>query len=465
MKCQTRAETDFGAYLLTPSSPEWEPFRTHFLTCSECSAELALWSRVENVLRVAASPEGSVHPSDERLLAFQEDPARLTPEERASIDEHLRSCLVCRAALAAIADFVLDLSVVSAGRPQRLRGPLRFRSGRAAKFAAAAALVGLLSLGWLLWSQREHPLDAPPERAAEIAAVEPIAPDRPSEPAREERTVVTETEAPPETPAASVPEKASPRVAASPPAATAPSPPTPRKQTTAPSPPVRREQTPPANRKPKSEPGRELVVASLAASGPLRYVPPEHAASSARVGGRTRSVAPNLPKLLALAPEHEGFTASESPTLYWFLSQASKVPARFVLVHPDQIDPVAEVTVAPPIAAGIHAVDLAKHGVVLEPDTQYRWFVSLVPDPTKRSSDVIAGGVIRRVARSEQLRIELEAAEPSQIGHVYARNGFFYDSLAFVSKWIARAPDEPRLRELRAGLLAQVGLEEVESPP
>jgi hypothetical protein len=476
MTCQTRAETDFEAYLLAPSGPEWERFRTHFLACPECSTELALYSRLERVLQVAAAPAGSAHPSEERLLAFQGDATHLPAEERASIGEHLRSCVVCREALAALADLEPRLSAIAAGRPQRRPGPLRTSGGRGLKFAAAAALVGLLSLGWLVWSQRDLPRGALPEPASEVAALEAVEPDRLAEPApppraaeapapvapeslRDEQTFVTETEASREAPAAPVPGKAPSRLAANPPAAMPPAPPATRKQTAAPG--------QPASRKQGSEPGRELVVASLAASGPLLYVPPEHAAPSARVGARTRSAAPDLPSLLALAPEHEGFTASESPTLYWFLSQESKAPGRFVLVHPDRIDPVVEVTIPPPIAAGIHAVDLAKRGVVLEPGTQYRWFVSLVPDPTKRSSDVVGGGVVRRIAPDERVRAEIEKAEPSQIGHVYARNGLFYDALAFVSKWIDRAPGEPRLRELRAGLLAQVGLGEAagSAPP
>ena len=187
-------------------------------------------------------------------------------------------------------------------------------------------------------------------------------------------------------------------------------------------------------------------------------MPPPRAAPSARIGGATRSALPNLPNLFALAPDHAGFTVSEGPTLYWFVSRESNLPVEFVLTHPARVDPVLELTIPAPIAPGIYAVPLSERGVVLEPDTQYRWFVSLVPDPSRRSADLIAGGVIERIALDERLKDQLEGADPARVGHVYAQGGLFYDALAFLSGWIEKAPDEPRLREQRAALLEQVGL-------
>jgi hypothetical protein len=201
-------------------------------------------------------------------------------------------------------------------------------------------------------------------------------------------------------------------------------------------------------------------VAALAASGPLAYVPPAGATPGVRVGGTMRSASSDVPTLLALAPDHEGLTTSESPTLYWFLGRPSEQPCEFVLNHPGRDDPVLEVAIPAPILAGIRALRLADHGVVLEPGIRYRWFISLVPDPARRSSDIVAGGAIRRVALDERVRAELAEAGPAGAGHVYARRGLFYDALEFVSHWITKAPDERRLRAQRAALLEQVGLAE-----
>jgi len=216
----------------------------------------------------------------------------------------------------------------------------------------------------------------------------------------------------------------------------------------------------PAPAKPPRDDEVEEMLETAAAAPPPLYVPPARAAPAVRVGGGTRAASPELPKLLALTPPHEGFTVSGSPTLYWYLSAASPVPVEFVLTHPGRDDPVLELTLPVPVEPGIHAVALADHGVVLEPETQYRWFVSLVPDPSRRSSDVVSGGAVRRIEPGERLQAELREGGAARAGHVYAKNGLFYDALTSFSGWIDRAPDEPRLRELRAALLAQVGLGE-----
>jgi Domain of Unknown Function (DUF928) len=460
MRCPTRAQIDFDAYLLEPRLPEWEAFRLHLPTCPECAAELAQWSEIESRLRVAAAPEESIHPSEERLLSLQEDPAALTPEERASLDEHLAICVVCRDALSAIA--TLDVPKSRAGMPGRAapsRGRLLVFRRRLPQLAAAAALVGLLSLGWLLWSQRSVPIAPQPE--PQIVAAEPTPSGRPQDAApeqqpdeapiavsperpREEPPVVTQTGAPKAlAPAPTKPEP--PRVAERPKTPPGPHPPAEPKA---------------AEKTPDARPGRALVVAAVAASQPLVYVAPLHAAPSMRVGGGTRSAIPNLPTVLAFAPEHEGFTVSASPTLHWFLSQQSAVPCQLVLSDPNREEPILELTIPPPVQAGIHTVDLAKRGIVLQPGIRYRWFASLVPDATRRSSDVISGGVIQRVALDGHLQKALAEADHSLLGQTYARNGLFYDALAFLSKAIDEAPNEPRLRELRASLLEQVGLPE-----
>jgi hypothetical protein len=216
---------------------------------------------------------------------------------------------------------------------------------------------------------------------------------------------------------------------------------------------------PPATRT-EPDADRVLIVAALSAAGPVHYVVPPGATPYGRTSAVVRSRGPGLPSLAALAPDHAGLTLRESPTLYFFLSETARVPCELTLNHPERDEPVLELTIQPPVSAGIHAVSLAKHGIVLDPGVAYRWFVSLVPDPAKRSSDVVAGGAIQRIAADDALRAEIERAEPARLGHVYASRGLFYDALAFLSGWIAEAPAEPRLREQRAALLEQVGLAE-----
>jgi hypothetical protein len=81
----------------------------------------------------------------------------------------------------------------------------------------------------------------------------------------------------------------------------------------------------------------------------------------------------------------------------------------------------------------------------------YRWSVAIVFDPVQRSRDVIATGLIQYVRPSPApVRTDDEAS-----AQLNARNGYWYDALADLSRDIDRWPNR---RALRADLLEQVGL-------
>ena len=93
-------------------------------------------------------------------------------------------------------------------------------------------------------------------------------------------------------------------------------------------------------------------------------------------------------------------------------------------------------------------------GIVLEPDVDYEWFISLVPDIDQREDDITSGGVIRRVRDTG-----IEDRKPSAI--LYAAHGFWYDALESVSDAIAADPQDPSLRAQRNSLLRQADLDAV----
>jgi len=479
VSCPIRSDIDFGAYLAEPRAPEWAGFREHYPTCPECSRELARWTDLEALLRLASAPAEPAHPSEEALLAFQGRPRDLAPEKRRSIAGHLSACALCRDALAAVAS--LDPGMLAPEQPlakaspgllsrmaEALRSVIQLPPARAPALAIVSLLV-LIPVALLLWSTWKGPAAKGPTAApgAEVAAVEPAPePEAGAAPveAREEPALVaaTEEEEPPEVPGAAEPSAASEEPAAPAEVAAVEPPPQPEPRPALAKKPTELTPAQPREQVEEEEPegAKVLLLAALAESGPPLYVPQSGELPGVRVGSEMRSVGAGLPTVLAVAPSHVGLTAEASPTLYWFLSEDSNVPAQFSLSDPDAIDPILEFDIPAPIEAGLHAVRLSERGVVLQPGTQYRWFVSLVPDAARRSRDVIAGGAIDRIQPGEKLRAELEAADPAELGHVYARNGLWYDSLGFLSGWIEQYPQEPRLRAQRAALLEQVGLEE-----
>ena len=196
------------------------------------------------------------------------------------------------------------------------------------------------------------------------------------------------------------------------------------------------------------------VVAGFAYQPPMRG-----SASSGRVGGGTRGTAdgPSV-TLEVLVPDHTGLTVSAQPTLYWFVSQRIETDAELTIVDDTSVDPLLELKLTPPIEPGIHALSLQEHGVQLEPNVPYQWFVAVVVDPSQRSFDVIAGGEIERVAQTSELASQLRSVATQETPQAYAEAGIWYDALDGLSTQIGNSPNDAGLRQQRAALLDQVGL-------
>ena len=215
---------------------------------------------------------------------------------------------------------------------------------------------------------------------------------------------------------------------------------------------------------PRSGDGEPAYVAppepAKPASGPVPiYVPPELGSPLQSVGAGTRG-AGRKATLQPLAPDHLGLTTAEAPTLYWFLAEPTSTRMDLTLRDERSVEPLLEVELPTPASAGIHALRLSDHGVKLGSDQNYQWFVSLVPDPERRSKDFVAGAWIRRSDLAPELRQRLAAAPGAGAAFLYAEHGVWYDALAALSSQIDATPGDPTLRAQRAALLEQVGLSE-----
>lgn len=191
------------------------------------------------------------------------------------------------------------------------------------------------------------------------------------------------------------------------------------------------------------------------------YIPPLRGAPASRVGGASRGATDARVTLDVLAPEHTGLTISAQPSLYWYLSEPVTARLEFTVIGARAIKPLAEIVLPAPESPGIQGTDLARHGINLKPGVDYQWFVTLVPDPKQRSSDILAGGTIRHVAPSAALNAKLDRADEQRLAHVYAGEGLWYDAIAALCDSIEERRDDAPLRAQRAALLKQVGLGEV----
>jgi hypothetical protein len=192
---------------------------------------------------------------------------------------------------------------------------------------------------------------------------------------------------------------------------------------------------------------------------PSIYIPPSRGAAKTRVGAATRGPREDYPTLDVLAPDHVGWTFEPQPTLWWYLSGRADTRIDIAVIDDTSTEPLLAVTVSPPLDGGMQSLRLAEHGLHLEMGRSYQWFVALVPDPDRRSNDVIASGAIERRERGDELGRELASADASRSYAVLAKHGMWYDALDALSDRIAANPADPELRAARASLLEEVGLE------
>lgn len=207
--------------------------------------------------------------------------------------------------------------------------------------------------------------------------------------------------------------------------------------------------------------GHQDGVTGSAASEetPPLYTPPRKLVPRARVGGTLRGTDGNDPEIQALVPDHVGLTVNRTPVLNWFLSKMTSYPIRFTLVDNRSIKPLHEAPLPPPTHAGFQAIRLNDLGLSLEPDVQYRWYVSVVRNPDSPSQDIVAGGVIERCefnACLVEARPQLTCSTQSVLDN--ASQGFWYDAMACLCTLIDASPNDAPLRRIRAALLKQVGL-------
>lgn len=448
MSCRFGSETDLAAYLLDPTDPEFAAFRDHWPSCPGCSREVARLARMEMLLRSAAPENAGRHPAEEQLLLFEESPGRLDPVQRKEIARHLTTCRTCSDELHALRSFEVVGSIESAARPAAAYAARRTWRSRPVLAAAAGIALTLAGLSvWLLQSMRT-PESTPPAVAqrVEIPVIVQSEPTRePAAPPVPSAVETPPTLAPPER----VAEAPLTAVARKPVQQTpAPAQPEPPAATRAkPTHEIAAKEPAPAPAPPAETPA-PIVVAALDPASLPAYLPPAGAASGQRRFDGVVRGATNVATLLALAPDHVGRTAQAAPTLFFFVDRRSDAAMELSLVDPNTIEPLVEVHLAPPIAAGIHAVRLAGRGVALQPGVAYRWSVSLIRDAEHRAGDVVASGAIERVAA---------AVKPANTNEL-AKAGLFYDALAAVSDEVAAHPDDPQRRARRVALLEQVGL-------
>ena len=202
--------------------------------------------------------------------------------------------------------------------------------------------------------------------------------------------------------------------------------------------------------------GADNSAAGVAATTVV-YKPPLRGAPASRIGGGSRGTGEADFVLSVLAPDHTGLTSQAQPTLYWYASGPSVASVEVVVIPEVAEKPVLLKDIRM-TSGGVHSFDLSANGLSLKPDTEYEWFVSVVPDPTQRSKDITSGGTIRLVSPDPAVQARVASAGERLAPMIYAEAGLWYDAIGALSRLIELHPDDAELHAQRAALLEQVGL-------
>jgi hypothetical protein len=178
--------------------------------------------------------------------------------------------------------------------------------------------------------------------------------------------------------------------------------------------------------------------------------------------------------IMALAPEHVGQTASEAPSLYWYLSEIPEeggfefwigsVNAGSVPGQPsgasagEDSDTWIRKDLLPPAQPGLQRILLSDYGVELEAGVEYSWTIS-------SQLDAHPSGWIKRVELPASVAKRLTEASLSgnvQAPAIYAEAGLWYDALSSLLELVSDHPNNESLRTARRELLRQGGLEAVD---
>ena len=198
-----------------------------------------------------------------------------------------------------------------------------------------------------------------------------------------------------------------------------------------------------ATEAPPGQPREEILLAALGDLGLPSYTTPIGGGSVTwmdRYGGLRSGT--HAPILATRAPEaHVGLTLSTSPRLWWSLDKATELPIQITVSYKDAIEPLLRVEFPGPHAAGLHSIDLAERDLRLSPETDYRWFVSLLVDPDRTARNPVATGALRVVDASDPRHEIVAGSAAAERGHRLAAQGLWYDAFDFFASLAQANPD------------------------
>ncbi|MEG3918775.1 DUF928 domain-containing protein [Microcoleus sp. T3_A4] len=171
--------------------------------------------------------------------------------------------------------------------------------------------------------------------------------------------------------------------------------------------------------------------------------------------------------LTALMPKNKiGRTVSDYPTFFFYLPQTEAQSAEFIL-QDQSGNQIYKQDVTISNLSGVIGVSIPadKNVPPLEVGKSYTWNLTVICDSQDRSADQIEIGTVRRVELSEDIRRQLDQADPRQKTVIYAENGIWQDALSTLAAARRDQPNDTTFKADWESLLDSVKLGEIAQEP
>ena len=168
-----------------------------------------------------------------------------------------------------------------------------------------------------------------------------------------------------------------------------------------------------------------------------------------------------IPFITPLSPDHVGFTTSNTPEVYWYISSPWNGILEFTINEVDTLnpEPVLYARIKGVEKKGIYSFNLKELNVSLKENLEYEFFIAIIMDEIEKSANIVASSVIKYIKADKSFVMKMTKIPLAKDYYLYAKNGFFYDAIDHLSKVIIQSGFDDHFKCHRASLLRQVGLD------
>ncbi len=174
----------------------------------------------------------------------------------------------------------------------------------------------------------------------------------------------------------------------------------------------------------------------------------------------------NSSSLVALIPEETvGINASASPKLFFYIPKVKAQKTLEFVLRNEQDELMYEAFLTTK-GEGIISVDIPAdvQANLIERDTDYHWYLSMICNSKQRSRDIVVEGWMRQSAVDVVSQQELDTNPVAQ-AELYQEQGYWFDALSVLASDRPFPEEEPMIKAKWSELLASVGLEELAAAP